>query len=155
MDDSLKTPVSLLRSLYVESTPKQTYGAGKDRIAHASGTSPDRLAAAVSALEGFARRLVTDRLARDGIHTDAWFAYPEVKSKAPLELVERFLCLEGVGRDGIDDELWGQVKEAIEFRNVIVHEAAYLNKGQCDELTDAVVKMFEWLGRISGVVTDA
>ena len=140
-----------LRKLYVEATLSQRFDVALQRVENPCELGPDRLVAAVSALEGFSRSLAVEFLVRGG--GDRWEAYNTVKHLGPLALLEKHV-LPVLGEDpssALFHDLWPKVDEAIQFRNLVVHESTYLALKSRDELADAAIKMFNLLGKLSGV----
>jgi hypothetical protein len=86
---------------------------------------------------------------------ERWAAYAGVRYTGVRELVDEYVLPSFGLSDGTFKGLWPDVEEAIEFRNLVVHEATYLNGGHRDRLTAAVVQMFEKLGEISRAAPDA
>ena len=137
-----------LRKKYLRLNRSQRFNIANQRIRNEPEYGPDRLVAALSALEGYARSLAVDHLARDG--RDRWSTYESVMYLGPIKLLkEHVLPSLGLSQDTFSEDLWARVKEAITFRNLVVHEATYLGGERRDRLTEAVVEMFAELGRIS------
>ena len=47
---------------------------------------------------------------------------------------------------------WQQIPEAIEFRNLLVYEGAFLNGGTCRRLITATLHCFDRLEHLAGAV---
>ena len=53
--------------------------------------------------------------------------------------------------DAFGEGAWARLPEAVRFRNLLVHEATYLNGGTCDALFGAATHILDRLGQLAGV----
>lgn len=129
-----------LRKLYVEATPRQRYGIGRDRINNPEH-GPNVLVACVSAVEGLARSLAMhqDALSRVGaskLKAELSAIYPRYKHKGPEELIEHYL--KGAGLPSplqfFGEDAWEGLHYAVEYRNVLAHECTYLGQDRSPAL---------------------
>jgi hypothetical protein len=138
-----------LRGLYIGANLRQRYHVASQRIQYPS-LQPNLLVNAVSALEGFARSVALHKATQGGEAVDV--AYARLRNLTPIDLLTVHICpsfgLEPAVAFGND--AWSKLAEAVKCRNVLIHEAAFLNGKQSDFLTVAVLHIFETLGKIAG-----
>lgn len=142
-------PVDDLRQLYVQGNLRQRYAVAASRIDNPDD-GPNQVVAAVAALEGFARAIAVKALRNNGTSLEA--AYEKVRWAKPIDLVEKHAlpALGTTANDAFGAEHWELLPAAIDFRNLLVHEATYLHGGMCQKLVDATVHVFDRLAELSG-----
>lgn len=142
-------PAAELRQLYVQANLRQRYSVACDWLGHPS-LGPLQVVAAVAALEGFSRAVAVKNSVDGGANLES--AYLALKWKTPVELVEKYVLpafdLEVTALDHND---WQLLQAAIDYRNLLVHEATYLNGASCQELRDAVVRVLGHIARVVGI----
>lgn len=125
-----------LRELYVVATLSQRYRVARDRIDHPS-LGPSLLVNVVSALEGFARAIAVKAAVKRGEAVES--AYNQLRNLGPVRLIAEHVCpayhIAPVAAFG--EVAWNALPEAVRFRNLLVHEATYLNGATCDALISA------------------
>lgn len=117
--------IERLRHWYVGATPRQRLGVILQRLEdHHFG--PNRLVTSVSAVEGLARALLM--AAHHGSKTDRIANYPKYRMRKPTGLIEEYLRLIAAGTpsEAFGADLWRDFVHAIEYRNILAHECAYL-----------------------------
>jgi hypothetical protein len=105
---------------------------------------------AVSVLEGLARAIAVKHVQAEGSSLED--AYKQLRWKKPVEMLTEYV-LPSLGKapeDAFDGTSWSLIPEAVEFRNLIVHEATYLSGGTCNKLISAVLHVFDRIADLSG-----
>ena len=151
-----------LRRLYVEATPRQRYGMGRNLINNPKH-GPNVLVACVSAVEGLARSLAMhqDALARVSaadVKSELSAIYPRYKHKGAEELIEQYLAIAGLPspRQYFGEDTWEQLHYAVEYRNVLAHECTYLGQDRSPALIEACQRVLHRLAEAGGLkVADA
>lgn len=140
-----------LRELYIKGTLRQRYSIASQRFDR-SAVGPSELVNCVSALEGFARAVAMRRLIEAG--NTPKNAHSHLRNLGVVELITLHVCpAYQISPESLfDTEAWKQIPEAIEFRNLLVHEAAFLNGGTCRRLITATLHCFDKLGVLAGAV---
>lgn len=131
-----------LRELYVNSTLNQRYRVALERRRNPDH-GPNVLVNAVAALEGFTRAAVIQDLIGAGKTTQE--AYACTRWLNPSDLLKDFLLpsLDISGEEAFGRESWERLALAMQFRNLLVHEATYLHGGTCRVLVDTVDEVFD------------
>jgi hypothetical protein len=142
-------PAAELRALYVSANLHQRYRVVLDRIQNPEH-GPNQLVTAVAALEGFARAVAVKYLVSSTVPLDV--AYAQVRRLGPIELlVQHVLPALGTNAEAaFDSTQWQFLPQAIEFRNLLVHEATYLHGGTCATLIRATLHVFDRVADLSG-----
>lgn len=161
-DAEYEAHLAELRKLYVEATPRQRYGMGRNRIKNPEH-GPNVLVACVSAVEGLARSLAMhqDALSRvkaPEVKAELAAIYPQYKRKGAEELIEQYL--KGVGLPGpsqyFGEATWERLHYAIAYRNVLAHECTYLGQDRSPALIEACQEVLHKLAAAGGLkVVDA
>ena len=138
-----------LRDLYVKATPRQRYRVAMDRIEHPE-LGPSLLVNVISALEGFARTVAVHALAARGDTVQS--AYARLRNVGPIALLDEHICpAYGIAPDtAFGSDAWGKLPDAVEFRNLLIHEATYLYGGTCNSLISAARHILTKLAEMSG-----
>jgi hypothetical protein len=138
-----------LRDLYVKGTLRQRYSVACQRIDHAE-LGPSVLVNAVSALEGFSRAVAVRALVNAG--TDLREAYEYHRKTGLVDLISKHICpaLQTTPIAAFGAHAWGQIPEAVEFRNLLIHEATFLNGGTCNRLIAACRQCLDRLATLTG-----
>lgn len=140
-----------VRARYVTSTPMQRMTVIGDRLADDPYNGPNKLVTMVSAVEGFARGLVVqhDVTTADRMHK----RYAKFRLCTPEYLVEKSLRLHGKGRasDFFREDTWSLFLLAVEFRNLVIHDATYLGGDKFPELISAGAEVLSALATLAGV----
>lgn len=139
-----------LRDLYVKATPKQRYRVALDRIEH-PGLGPSLLVNVMSALEGFARTVAVHTLVTRGGAVES--AYARLRDVGPVALLAEHVCpaYRTTPDAAFGSDAWGKLPDAVKFRNLLIHEATYLDGGTCDSLIKAARHVLTRLGEMAGV----
>jgi hypothetical protein len=147
LDDQI--PVEELRALYVRGNLPQRYSVAAARIANPEH-GPNQVVAAVAALEGFSRAVAVRAAVTRGTTLEG--AYADLRRARPLDLILNHVlpALNVTPATAFDAEKWALVPKAIEFRNLLVHEATYLHGGTCRDLVEATVHVFERIAELAG-----
>lgn len=147
LEDQLSA--AMLRDRYINATLRQRYSVAMARIDNPDH-GPNRVVAAVAALEGFSRAVAVKAAMTNGETLEA--AYSRLQWMKPLDLLEANVlpALHTTASEAFDPDMWQILPEAIEFRNLLVHEATYLHGGTCEHLVAAAVHVLERIGRLAG-----
>lgn len=144
-------PEPQLRDMYKTATLSQRYFVALQRVQNPEG-EPNRLVNAVAALEGCARA-VAARYQATEFKVDLLEAYGRVDHDALLKLLRKRIApkLEsGLAALG-DPQQWKTLEVAIQFRNLLVHEATYLHGGTCRELISCTLGFLSRLVELHGI----
>jgi hypothetical protein len=140
-----------VRAGYVTLTPAQRMKIIGDRIADDPYNGPNKLVTMVSAVEGFARALVVQNntVASDRMHK----RYGKFRFCGPDFLVEKSLRLHRKSGASayFEEDTWALFLLAVEFRNLVVHDATYLGGDKFPELIRACVEVLSALATLAGV----
>ena len=138
-----------LREFYVRATPRQRYQVALARIEHPEH-GPSLLVNVISALEGFARTVAVQCRVASGESIEK--AYASLRNVAPVELLASHICPSyGTTPEAtFGPENWAKLPEAVKFRNLLVHEATYLDGGTCNSLIAAGRSILDRLAAMSG-----
>jgi hypothetical protein len=144
-----QVPPEELRKMYVKATLRQRYGVAIQRIDN-PGLGPSLLVNVVSALEGFSRAVAMRGLVTDGVPLEQ--AYKRLKHLGAVDLLVDHVCpkYRVAPRDAFGSGAWDQLPEAVEFRNLLIHEATYLNGGTSKRLIAASRHTLDTLAALSG-----
>jgi len=142
-------PADVLRRLYIQGDLRQRYSVAAARIANPEH-GPNQVVAAVAALEGFSRAVALKAALAKGATLED--AYATLRFKKPLSLIleDVLPALRTTVEKAFDSEQWSLIPSAIEFRNLLVHEATYLHGYTCQCLVGAAVHVFERLAELAG-----
>jgi hypothetical protein len=152
MVDELREELEQLRSTYATSRPAARLGVIRQRLARAEADiGPTRLVTTVAAVEALARSLVVHAPGRPA--SSAHFRYRQVRTKAPLELVEEALRLYEAGSpvDRYGEETWQLFELADNYRNLVVHECTYPAPDKSPALVAAARRVLEGLVEAGGL----
>ena len=144
-------PAAELREIYMRGTLRQRYSIAKQRLSDPA-VEPNRVVTAVAALEGFSRAVAVSIAVAKGKALEV--AYGELRWTKPIDLL-RLHIIPGLGvqqhRLGTEEE-WAILETAVEFRNLLVHEATFLHGGTALQLEQCAIAFFERLAEVSGVI---
>jgi hypothetical protein len=136
-----------LRAIYIKSNPKQRYGVAIQRIEIQNGL-PNQLIQVISAVEGFARSIVINQECQKGKSIED--IYKRFKNKNPKELLRRISSNQ---KDSPEDvfgkETFDKFLHAVEYRNLLIHEATYLQGGICKAMIASGKSVFKTLKKIA------
>jgi hypothetical protein len=138
-----------LRELYVRGTLRQRYGIACQRIDHPE-LGPSVLVNAVSALEGFSRAVAVRALIETGTKLEE--AYEYHRRASVVHLIARHICpiLRTTPVKAFGAKAWGRIPLALEYRNLLIHEATFLNGGTCRQLIAATRHCLDRLATLTG-----
>jgi hypothetical protein len=151
--------LAAVRAGYITLSPAQRMKIIGDRIADDRYNGPNKLVTMVSAVEGFSRGLVVQHSVstRERMHR----RYGKFRFCGPDFLVEKSLKLYGQSAASgyFGQDTWTLFLLAVEFRNLVVHDATYLGGDKFPELIPACTEVLFALATLSGVsgktITDA
>ena len=125
-----------LRDLYIRGTPRQRYRIALDRIEHPE-LGPSLFVNVMSALEGFARTVAVHSRVTNGQSVE--IAYSSLRNVGPIELIADHICpaYDTTPAELFEPTDWALLPDAVKFRNLLVHEATFLNGGTTTRLIDA------------------
>lgn len=137
-----------LRKIYVTSLPHQRLGVIRKRLAQPE-IGATRLVTAISAVEALARSLVVHAKAMDPSLIER--TYSAHRDSDPESLVAEFLKLHGCRepREHFTQDTWPLFREAINFRNQVIHECTYLGQDKYPSLIEATLEVLEELVRVA------
>jgi hypothetical protein len=140
-----------VRAGYVTLTPAQRMKIIGDRIADDPYNGPNKLVTMVSAVEGFARSLVVQHNVEtaDRMHK----RYARFRYCTPDFLIEKSLRLHGkvVASAFFSEDTWPLFLLAVEFRNLVAHDATYLSGDKFPELIAASAEVLMALATLAGM----
>lgn len=150
MLNEMKARMKELRELYVKATPKQRYNVAVDRLQF-QNSGPNLLIQHVSAVEGFARSVALDFEVKAGEPPN--IAYKRLQYVEPIKLVREYIAphLQQEPEIIFGAEEWELFEIAVQFRNLLVHEATFLRQGYTDVLIQVCKSVLGKLAEISGV----
>jgi hypothetical protein len=119
-----------LRHAYVRASFRQRYQVAMQRLDN-PGSLPNELVATLSVLEAIARAIVTDVEESRGQDRDK--AYRKIKNLGPVELLARACHCFGLTGEWFGAD-WELVPHITRFRNLLVHEATFLDGATCKEV---------------------
>ncbi|MDE2235770.1 MAG: hypothetical protein KGK44_09505 [Gammaproteobacteria bacterium] len=141
-----------LRKTYVSAQPQSRLNVIRKRLAN-NEVGPTKLVTVVSAVEALARSLIIHGNAKTSEAVDR--AYAQVKLKDADTLVEDYLRQLGQPKptDFFVGETWLLFRNAVNFRNLVVHECTYLGQDKYPSLINAGLEVLENLVRLGGLRT--
>jgi uncharacterized protein YutE (UPF0331/DUF86 family) len=139
-----------LRKIYVTSSPRQRLGVIRQRL-NQPEIGATRLVTCVSSVEALARSLVVHAKAVD--HTSVEQIYSAHRDRDPESLVAEYLRLANCEepRNHFTEDTWPLFREAINFRNQVVHECTYLGQDKYPTLIEATLEILEELIRLANL----
>ena len=148
--NEMKARIKELRELYVKATPQQRYKVAIDRLQF-QNSGPNLLIQYVSAVEGFARSVALDFEVKAGESPD--IAYKRLQYIEPIKLVREYIAprIQQEPEIIFGAEEWELFDIAVQFRNLLIHEAAFLRQGYTAVLIPACKSVLDKLAEISGV----
>jgi hypothetical protein len=144
-------PPDELRDLYIRGTPRQRFRIALQRIDNPE-LGPSLLVNVMSALEGFARAVAVHTRVTNGQPVEA--AYSSLRNVGPVDLIADHICpaYRTTPAKLFDPADWALLPDAVKFRNLLVHEATFVNGGTATALINAARRMLNRLGELSGAV---
>jgi hypothetical protein len=148
-----KAHLKRLRTLYYMATPRQRFGIAKQRLDNPD-SAPNNLIQAVSATEGFARSWAIHILATFKKNKLKW-AYDQLEKKGPEFLIENCICpyLKKSPEELFGKKDWDNFQLAIQYRNLLIHEATFLNLAIARPFIKSTETVFNKLGQTLGVAS--
>lgn len=136
-----------LRQIYESVSPRQRLGVIRKRLLE-DEIGATKLITVVSAVEGLARCLVVHLKTNDPANIIN--VYRTHRKKDPESLVAEFFKLSGIvePKHHFTDDTWPLFREAIEFRNLVVHECTYLGQDKYPSLISSTLEVLEEMIRI-------
>jgi hypothetical protein len=139
-----------LREAYVNASHLQRYKVALDRLQN-QDSGPNLLIQHVSAVEGFARSVALDFAVQTGEPRER--AYVRLRNIGPIPLIREHIAGK-INQDpeslfGKDD--WEFFDIAVQFRNLLVHEATFLRQGYTNELIRSCRTVLNKLAEIAGI----
>ena len=143
-----------LRADYATATPRQRLKVIRDRLADDPYNGPNKLVIHVSGIDALARSLVVNHLGRN--REERLRAFEDYRWGAkgkPEELVRTYLQLRGVGapEDFFGAATWRQVRRAIQYRHLLVHDCTFLGANTFVELIQECQRTLEKLVDLGGI----
>jgi hypothetical protein len=139
-----------VRSIYIHLHPKHRLHIIRQRLEQ-SEIGPTRLVTVVSAVEGISRSLIVYEKAKS--HDETEQAYASCKDRTADVLVQDVLKnyqLADAAKYFLEDT-WPLFREAVNYRNLIVHECTFLGQDKYPSLIQATNDVFDTLVRIGGL----
>ena len=153
MVDELREELEQLRKSYAVSKPSARLFTIRQRLARAEAEiGPTRLIATVSAVEALARSVVVHAPGRPP--ATANFRYQQVRQKQPADLVEEALRLHGgkLPAEQVGATTWDLFGLAVQARNLVVHECAYVGQDKYAPHVDAAERVLESMVEVAGLL---
>jgi hypothetical protein len=140
-----------LRDLYIRANPRQRYRVALDRI-EGPELGPSLFVNVMSALEGFARTVAVHAQVEKGEPVEA--AYSRLRNVGPIQLIADHICpaYRMTPAELFAAADWASLPDAVKFRNLLVHEATFLNGGTSRALIEAARRILDRLAKLSGAV---
>ena len=150
MSEELDAHRSELRKIYVQSSPRQRLNVAVQRIGN-TDHDPNLLVTRVSAVEAVARSLLVHHLASS--ETGALGFYDIFRNTGPVALVEAYvLAKTGTSASShVGLEQWELFGQAVNYRNLLVHECTYLGQDKTPALIGACKDVLGCLCQLAGL----
>lgn len=142
--------IDSLRDAYVKATPSQRYRVALDRIENPD-CGPNKLIQLVSAVEGLARTIAINIAVSSGESVEN--AYKKLRFEKPEILISEYIA-KNFGKkpeDLIGEDNWELFGFAVEYRNLLIHECAFLGQDKSIPMISSLLKVFETLKQIANV----
>lgn len=141
-----------LRRIYVNSSPGQRLGVIRKRLMHPE-IGPTRLVTVVSAVEALARAMVVHAKSPGKSSLDK--IYSAHRDKDPEALVTEYLKISRSAdpKEHFSGDTWPLFREAINYRNQVVHECTYLGQDKYPSLIEATLDVLEELVLLGGLAS--
>lgn len=142
--------IDSLRDAYVKATPNQRYRVALDRIEYPD-CGPNKLIQLVSAVEGLARTIAIYMAVSSGEIIEN--AYKRLRFEKPEVLISEFIA-KPMGKkpeDLIGKNNWELFGFAVEYRNLLIHECAFLGQDKSNPMISSLLSIFETLKQIANV----
>jgi hypothetical protein len=136
-----------LRETYYRSFPEQRLNIALQRIRNPEH-SPNLLVTYVSAIEGLLRFLVIWAETNDGRPSAE--TYETYKNRGVSNLYLKYLALKNCG-EIVSSQTFELIGYAVEYRNLLAHECAYLGQDKYPELIAACQQFLEALSNHAGL----
>ena len=153
-DNHFKQHVVRLRETYVRSRPWQRAWVARQRMQH-PGVTANVLIASVSAAEGMARAILL--MLQTKPDSDVMRLYSRIRNDSPKDLLAKIAALKSSTPAKVfGNETVRLFRWAVEYRNLLIHEATFLNQADGSWLINAAQEVFlklEEIGRDSGLRT--
>jgi len=145
--------LSTIRKAYIEHWPQARLNVIRQRLQDSEQErGPARLVTIVSCVEALARSMIV-AAANPKTFADFLRAYEPIERSGASWLVAEVLRLNGIADPGkhLKEDTWLLFGYAVDFRNMIVHEATYLgqDKWPLYHATDEVLRELVRLGRLT------
>lgn len=131
-----------LRQMYVKATVRQRFQVAHDRVANPACGS-NRLCIVLSAIEGVARSILHDQLLAQGMASPD--AYREIRYCSVIQLVNKIYSNRGTAAEDVFGQDLELLDYAMQYRNLLIHEAAFMRQGYSEQLIAACRRVFERL----------
>ncbi len=153
MCNEMRDRVKELRELYINASPQQRYNVALDRLQY-ENSGPNLLIQHVSAVEGFARSVALDFKIKAGQPIN--IAYNDLRNITPVPLIRDHIAsqIQQAPEMIFGAEDWELFDIAVQFRNLLVHEASFLQQRYSTLLIRACRNILDKLAEIAGVHAD-
>lgn len=143
-----RSHIDSLREAYVNATPSQRYRVALDRIDYPD-CGPNKLIQLVSAVEGLARTIAIHMAVSSGKTIEN--AYKRLRFEKPEVLISKHIGKK-MGKkpeDLIGKDNWELLGFAVEYRNLLIHECAFLGQDKSSPLIFSLLNVLETLKQIA------
>jgi len=125
-NEHFRTHVQRLRDTYVKATPGQRAHVARQRMQH-QGATANVLISFVSATEGMARSVLL--MLRTASDVDVGRCYSRIRGDGPEDLLKKIAVAHGTTAPKLfGSEEWRLFGWAVKYRNLLIHEATFLNQ---------------------------
>jgi hypothetical protein len=132
----------------LKATPSQRYRVALDRIDNPD-CGPNKLIQLVSAVEGLARTIAINIMVSSGASIEN--AYKKLRFEKPEILISKYIA-KSFGKkpeELIGDDDWELFGLAVEYRNLLIHECAFLGQDKSIPINSSLLKVVEILKQIA------
>lgn len=136
--------VNKLRALYISGTPRKRLNVGKQLINY-DGLFIQKLIFYVSAIEGTARSGVLNCKTR---LKNKEALYLKIKKRNAIQIVKSFFKIKKKNISKILKYDWKFFKLAVDYRNLILHEATFLRQGYSQKLIESCKRVLAEIEKV-------
>lgn len=136
-----------LREAYKKGSLKQRHSVARQRMENPEH-GPNIVVNSFAAFEGYARAVAVKVLVESGTTPNA--AYDFHRNHDATELIEKHICPAfRTSPAKLFGSAWNDIPDAVSYRNVLVHDATYLNNATCKRLISSLRHCFDRLAALT------
>lgn len=146
----IRTHLSELRRIYIESNPDQRLHVARQRLSNPDH-GPNLLITHVSAVEGLARSVAMHLQARTKEALRE--VYPQYRLRSPEVLVGEIIEAKAnmSPERYFGEDVWQMFLNAVKYRNLLVHECTYLGQDTTPMLISACTTVLDVIAELAGL----